>query len=151
MTPATIASAPLAILRAAERLEEQLLSINSATGGEVPLPLHQQLHDGIYTRTVWQPKGTILVAARVRVATTIILDGDQCVAGASETPIRFKGRQILAAAPGRKVVVLAYEDSVCTTCFRTNATSVSEAEREYTDEWAKLQNVRLNSSNLLEN
>lgn len=151
MTPAIISAAPLAILRAAELLEAQLLALNEEIGGEVELPLHQQLHDGIYTRTLWQPKGTILVAAKVRVPTTIILDGDQCVAGASENPIHFKGRQVLAAAPGRKVVVMAFADSVCTVCYRTNAATVAEAEQEYTDEWAKLQNNRSINTNILEN
>lgn len=149
MTLVPIGAAPLEALRAVETLEDQLLGL-AEEEGEVVLPLHQQLHDGIYTRTVWQAAGTILVATRVRVPTTIILDGDQCVAGASDTPIRIRGRHVLAAAPGRKVVVLAYKDSVCTTCFRTEAATVEEAEREYTDEWAKLQNHRLNP-NLLEN
>lgn len=148
MNLTTISQAPIEIIRSAEKLEELLLEMNAVTGGEVLLPIHQQLHDGIYTRTLWQPKGTILVGARVRVPTTLILDGNQCVAGASNEPIHFKGRQVLAAEPGRKVVVLAYEDSVCTICYRTDATTTQEAEREYTDDWARLQHNRLN---LLEN
>lgn len=152
MTPAVLPSGvPPSIIATVERLEKLLVDTTAETGGELVLPLHQQLHAGIYTRTVWQEKGSILVGARVRVPTTIILDGDQCVAGASESPIRFKGRQVLAAEPGRKVVVLAYADSVCTTCFRTDAATVEEAEREYTCEWIMLQNNRLNTSNFLEN
>lgn len=149
MTPAVLAPVSIEVIRLVERLEKQLLE-HAEEGNEHVLSLHQQLHDGIYTRTVWQAKGTILVAARVRVPTTIILDGDQCVAGASDAPIHIRGRHVLAAAPGRKVVVLAYQDSVCTTCFRTEAATVEEAEREYTDEWAKLQNHRL-TTNLLGN
>lgn len=151
MTLDVLCSVPAHIIAAVEEQEALMLQQAAETGTEVELPLHQQLHAGIYTRTVWQPAGTTLVAARVRVPTTVILDGNQWVAGASANAIHFKGRHVLAAEPGRKVHVTAIKDSVCTTCYRTDAATVEEAEREYTEEWTKLQNNRLNTLNILEN
>jgi hypothetical protein len=96
------------------------------------------IHAGIYTRTVSIPKGDTLTGAMIKIPTTLIVSGKVSVYVGNDTPFLLEGYHVLAASAGRKTAFHAHEASELTMFFRTQARTVEEAEREFTDEHEKL-------------
>lgn len=91
------------------------------------------IHAGMYARTIFIPAGTMLTGALIKRATLLILSGNAQAFVGNEI-LNFSGYTILPAAAGRKQVFLAIEDTCLTMIFPSKATTIAEAESEFTDE-----------------
>lgn len=126
-----------------ERALARVRSIESAMMAldQVQMPVHHTIHGGVYTRSVRIPVGVMLAGALIKVPTTIIVNGDVTV-WANDQTMRVRGYRVLVGSVGRKQVFVAHCDTDMTMMFATSATSVDEAEREFTDEWELLMSRR---------
>jgi hypothetical protein len=64
-------------------------------------------------------------------------------------PLELTGYHVLPAAAGRKQALLARADTHLTMIFATRATSVAEAEAEFTDEADRLASRRQGRRNVV--
>lgn len=122
-----------------ERALARVRSVESAMMAldQVQMPVHHTIHGGVYTRSLRMPVGVMLAGALIKVPTTIIVSGDVTV-WANDQTMRVRGYRVLVGSAGRKQVFVAHDDTDLTMMFATSATSVDEAEREFTDEWELL-------------
>lgn len=104
---------------------------------QVPVCTDHVLHAGQYTRTLFMPQGMVITGALVKIPTTLIVQGDVLVSIGDEAR-RLKGYAVLAAAAHRKQAFVALEDTHLTMTFPTQAKTVEEAEREFTDDADRL-------------
>lgn len=100
---------------------------------QVEVVTHHLIHAGVYHRTVMLPAGTLVTGALIKVPTTLTVCGHVTVLIGMEE-VELEGYHILPAAADRKQGFVVHADTVLTMSFRTSATSVDEAEREFTDE-----------------
>lgn len=114
------------------RLENQVLA-----RPQVSLRTDHVLHAGMYARTVCLPPDTVLTGALIKIATTLVISGDVLVFTGGETR-RLVGYHVLAAAASRKQAFIACAETHITMIFPTQATTVEEAEAEFTDEADRL-------------
>jgi hypothetical protein len=115
-------------LAAVRALEAELLA-----GEQVPIRTHHQIHGGIYTRTICIPKGATVTGVLLKIPTTLILCGDVTVFTGSDE-VRVQGYAVFPGSAGRKQAVFAHEDTWASMSFPTQATTVEQAEDEFTDE-----------------
>jgi hypothetical protein len=101
---------------------------------QVPIITHHVLHGGLYTRTIKIPAGVVLTGALVKRTTTLILNGDAWVTRGDDKPARFNGHHVLPASAHRKQAFLAIRDTWLPMSFPTQATTIEQAEEEFTDE-----------------
>ncbi len=101
---------------------------------QVPLETHHVLHGGLYARTIRIPAGVLLTGALVKVATVLIVQGTTLVYIGEDEPLRLEGYTVLPASAGRKQAFLTETEVEMTAIFPTEAKSIEEAEREFTDE-----------------
>jgi hypothetical protein len=113
--------------------EVRALEANLFALPQVAIETHHVLHGGMYARTIVIPANVVLTGALIRVATLLVVDGDVLVHTDGE-PMRLTGRQILPASAGRKQAFVALGETHLTMLFPTRATTVEEAEDEFTDE-----------------
>lgn len=104
-----------------------------------PLPCVTQhtLHSGIYSRTMFMPKGSVAVGVIIQIPTTVIISGKVALYIGEEV-IHIDGYNVIPALGNRKQVAYAIEDSYATLVFKTEATTVEEAEQEMTIEYNRL-------------
>ena len=100
---------------------------------QVDISTHHVLHGGMYARTVQIRAGVMIVGVLIKVPTTIIVNGDVSVYLGDQT-VRLTGYNVLPASPHRKQAFMAHEDTMLTMVFATNATTIEQAEDEFTDE-----------------
>lgn len=100
---------------------------------QVPLVTTHTIHGGIYSRTVTIPAGVTITGALIKIATTLIISG-KVRAFVGEETIELQGYNVIAASAGRKQAFLAIDDTNLTMLFATNATTIEQAENEFTDE-----------------
>lgn len=103
----------------------------------VSFKTEHHLHAGVYSRTVYVPKGCIAVGLTIRVPTQLIGCGHFRITDGGVTQ-EFKGFHIFDGAAGRRAAVYAIENSAFTMFFSTEAKTVEEAENEFTDEPERL-------------
>ena len=114
---------------------------------QVEIPIEHFIHNGVYSRTCKVPKGVMIAGAFLKVATTVIISGD-CLVSFGLEPKRIIGHAVLRGEAGRRQLFTGIEDTYITMCFKTNAKTVEEAEREMTDESILLTNHREELNNL---
>lgn len=100
---------------------------------QVPIETLHSIHAGVYTRTVTIPAGVLITGVLIRIPTTLIVQGDTTVFLGDGTT-RLQGYHVLHAAANRKQAFFAHEDTNLTMIFQTSATTVEEAEEEFTEE-----------------
>lgn len=100
---------------------------------QVAIATHHVLHGGMYTRTIRIPAGVMLTGALIKVATTLVVNGDVTVY-LGDASVRVHGYNVLAASANRKQAFYAHADTYLTMSFATAAKTVEEAEAEFTDE-----------------
>lgn len=98
-------------------------------------------HAGMYARTIMVPAGAMITGALIKIPTLLILSGDASVIIDGEE-VRISGYGVIPAAAGRKQVFLAHSDTYLTMVFATSATTIEEAEMEFTDEFDLLGSRR---------
>jgi len=104
---------------------------------QVPIRTEHILHAGLYARTVFVPAGVIITGVLIKIPTLLIVHGDALVyiGGAS---LRLEGYNVVPAAAGRRQVFVADSDLHLTMLFASDAASVDQAERQFTDEFEQL-------------
>jgi hypothetical protein len=104
---------------------------------QIPLDTQHVIHAGMYARTITIPAGVAITGALIKRATLLIVSG-HAIMTLCDGAVTIEGYQVIPASAGRKQAFFAYEDTTLTMIFPTRATSVDEAEREFTDEHERL-------------
>lgn len=97
------------------------------------LATHHTLHAGLYTRTVKLSAGQVVTGALIKVATTLTVCGDVTVF-IGDQAVKLTGYNVIPASAGRKQAFIAHSDTWLTMAFVTDASTVEQAEDEFTDE-----------------
>lgn len=108
---------------------------------QVELPTQHNLHAGMYARTVTVPAGMAITGALIKIPTILVVNGHCEVFTGAETVV-LNGHHVIQASANRKQVFLAHTDTHLTMLFPTAATTVEQAENEFTDDADMLQTRR---------
>lgn len=100
-------------------------------------PIDSYIHGEIYTRTMFLPKGVMIIGALIKIPTTVIVSGN-CVVSDGINVVNLEGYSTLMGAPNRRSIFYAIEDTYVTMLCKVKATTIKEAEKEFTDEWELL-------------
>lgn len=100
---------------------------------QVAIATAHHFHAGLYARTIRIPAKVVITGALIKIPTLLTLSGHATVLIGDES-IDLQGYHVLPAQAGRKQVFLAHSDTDLTMIFATKATTVEEAEAEFTDE-----------------
>lgn len=95
------------------------------------------IHAGVYSRTIFVPAGAVVVGLTIKVPTQLICAGRFQLTDGTETR-EFDGFHVLDGSAGRRAAVVALSDCAFTMLFATQATTVEEAEAEFSDEPERL-------------
>ena len=95
------------------------------------------LHAGMYTRTVRLPPDTVCAAVLIKVPTVLILVGT-CEVWSDDEVIYAQGYSVLPGSKGRKIAFVTRSEVCMSMMFPTTATTVDEAQKQFTDEYALL-------------
>jgi hypothetical protein len=131
--PRLIPSTPKELIERIRKFEDKALE-----EPQVDLKIKQSIHAGIYSRSISLKCGTLVTGALIKIETNLITSGDLLMLTDVGNSIRLTGYNCLQAEANRKQVFYAYDNSNITMYFKTNATTFSEAEKEFTDEYEKL-------------
>jgi hypothetical protein len=113
---------------------------------QVPIATEHTFHAGIYARTIMIPAGVMLTGALIKIATVLIVSGNAIVYMDGE-PSEVAGYVVLAASAGRKQAFVALSDTYLTMAFPTDAETIDQAEREFTDEFDLLMSRHVGARN----
>lgn len=100
---------------------------------QVEIATRHVFHAGMYARTICIPAGVLLTGVFIRIPTLLVFSGHATVFVGSAA-IELSGHHVLPASAGRKQAFLAHADTELTMLFPTAATTVEEAESQFTDE-----------------
>lgn len=89
------------------------------------------LHAGIYTRTIFIPKGIVITGCLTKIPVTLVLSGDLCVYVGKDEVKRYVGHNVVPAMAGRKQIFYANEHSYVSMSFKTSANNIHQAEEEF--------------------
>jgi hypothetical protein len=95
------------------------------------------ISNSVYVRTAYLPPHLIATNVLIKIPTTIIAVGDLTITGSNRVDI--KGHKIIKAQANRKNIIVTRGYSVITMFFKTEATDVIEAEKEFTDDFSVLK------------
>lgn len=104
---------------------------------QIEIPTRSFLHAGIYCRSCLVPKGGVIAGALIKIPTVLFVSGD-CTFTIGGKSVRLRGPRIFRASPGRRQFFVAHEDTLISMSFATKAKTLSECEREFTDEYEQL-------------
>lgn len=108
---------------------------------QVDIPTDHLLHAGMYARTICIPANVVMTGALIKRATILIVHGD-CSVFTGEHVRRLTGYCVLQGCAGRKQIFRTYTETHMTMLFPTRATTVEQAEEEFTDEAHRLLSRR---------
>lgn len=110
--------------------EEQLAKVPGAKFGDMDeCPLTHEFADGVYVRTIFIPKGMIIVGKIHRHShPNFLLKGDVSVVTESGGIQRIKAPMAMISPAGTKRVVFTHEDTVWTTVHVTEETDLAKIE-----------------------
>lgn len=101
---------------------------------QLALQTEHYFADGMYCRTLFRPKGALIVGKiHKQEHFYIVVFGDVTVtcAGMRE---RVQGFKVFTSRPGTKRAVYAHEDSLCLTVHRTNETDIEKLDEILVEE-----------------
>jgi hypothetical protein len=125
-----------ATVQALSRVQDEMLKLPQAE-----IPTEHVIHGGMYARTVRLPQDAVISGALIKVPTMLTVNGHAMVfVGDGWTELY--GYNVFPASAGRKQLFVALGPVEITMVFPTKATTVDEAEREFTDEFELLQTRR---------
>lgn len=113
---------------------------------QIGLNTQHFFHGGIYRRVVLLPAGAEMVGVLIKIPTTVIVLGDAFVW--IEDGWRHVGNEVLMASAGRKQHFLANEDTHIHMLFPSQAQTVDDVEREFSDNFADLLSRRLDAGEI---
>jgi hypothetical protein len=125
---------PSAIRAQIRGVTEQLLAL----ADKREFPVEHTLIEGVYTRTLHIPKGSLLVGKiHLKECVNIVAKGDLSVL--TETGMgRFKAGHVAVSGPGIQKLGYAHEDTVFVNVFRTDETDIEKIEAQVaTTEYAE--------------
>jgi len=97
---------------------------------QIPLEVTHVFSDGLYSRTMRIPKGTLLTGAIHRRAhLSVVLQGRISVYTETGTE-QYEAPCLFSSPPGTKRVGYAHTDTIWVTVHATQATTVKDAEAE---------------------
>lgn len=108
---------------------------------QVEIETMHLIHAGMYQRTIKIPAGVMITGVLIKTATSLIVSGN-CHVFIGDEVLHLSGYHILPASAGRKQAFVALSDTYLTMSFATQATSVEQAEQEFTDEVELLMSRR---------
>jgi hypothetical protein len=129
----TIAERRIAAMRPEAIDLVRRLEGEASTLPQVRIETTHTFHAGLYARTVRIPAGSMITGTLIKIPTLLIFQGDALVY-LGDGHVRLKGYHVLEASAGRKQVFVAHADTWLTMVFATTATTVEDAETEFTDE-----------------
>lgn len=109
---------------------------------------HHAIHGGMYARTISIKAGVMLTGAYIKVPTMLVINGDVTVFADNES-FRLTGFHAIPASAGRKQAFIAHEDTAMTMLFTTDATTVEDAENQFTDEADQLMSRNEDAKNFI--
>lgn len=115
-------------LEGVRRIETLVRSVE-----QLEIPTEHVLHAGMYARTIRVPAGTVFTSVLIKIATLVVIHGDAEVF-TGDGWIAIGGYGVMAGGAFRKQVYVARSGVEMTMVFPTQAQTVDEAEREFTDE-----------------
>lgn len=127
---------PRAIARVAD-LEKVILG-----RPQIGIRTHHVLHAGMYARTITIPAGVVLTGALVKRSTMLVISGDALVSRGDDDGLRITGTVVIPASAWRKQAFVANADTTVTMMFPTQATTIEQAEAEFTDDTDVLMSRR---------
>lgn len=134
MIPAIAASLPSLASMTNEAIDKvRRLEAALSHAPQVPLKTDHVIHGGMYARTIRIPAGAMLTGALIKLPTVLVVSGECSVFTGGDT-IKLRGYHVIPASAVRKQVFLAHADTDLTMLFPSKATTVEEAEAEFTDE-----------------
>jgi hypothetical protein len=101
---------------------------------QTPIETQHVFHAGLYARTVMIPAGHMITGALIKIPTILIVSGNAVMYGADGS-VEVSGYTVFSASAGRKQAMVALTDTHLTMLFPTEAKTVDEAERAFTDEF----------------
>lgn len=107
---------------------------------QTPVKVFHFLHAGVYVRTLVIPADQVSIGCVVKRDTVLVISGDVSVwlgenPDNMEQEIRhFEGHVVLSGKAGRQQIFRTFAETTITMTFATDAKTVEEAEREFTDE-----------------
>lgn len=104
---------------------------------QIPVHTDHFIHAGVYVRTITLAGGVRLMGAYIKVPTVLIVSGQTRVF-TGENWIELDGYNIIPALAGRKQIFETISETNITMIFHTDATTVEQAEEEFTDEFQLL-------------
>ena len=126
VAPFSLGENPLATRAAIERRKEEML----ASPDRVELPFTESLEHGLYTRTLFIPKGCELVGKIHRKpCVNIVAKGDITIM--TETGLlRVQAGYSVTSPAGIQKIGYAHEDTVFINVFRTDVTDITMIEKD---------------------
>lgn len=109
------------------------LEAETAKQPQVHIETQHSFHAGMYARTICIPAGVVIVGAFIKIPTILIFAGDAIVY-TGEGAQHWKGYFQMNSPKDRKLSFVANQPSFLTMLFVTSATTVEEAEEEFTSE-----------------
>lgn len=104
---------------------------------QIDVKTQHHLHAGVYSRTIFIPKGTLIIGVEMQCATQLVQYGSGCFTDGNGTK-ELHGYVVMEGAPHRQCAFLAYEDTWATMFFATKATTIEEAEKEFCSDPSQL-------------
>ena len=118
------------------------------------LPVKHDLKDGLYTREIFMPKGTLVVSfIHKQNHPSFFLSGEMSVLNDKGEVERIKAPMKVMTEIGTQRVAYMHEDCVWVCVYRTDKETIEEAEKDaFTDDFRELpEHVILNSKLLEQN
>lgn len=109
------------------------LESRQMSGAQVPIRTDHLIHGGMYHRTIMLSAGVVLTGALLKISTVLTIYGRVTVF-TGDDEITLSGFHVVPGSAGRKTAFIAHADTWMTMSFPTSATTVEQAESEFTDE-----------------
>jgi hypothetical protein len=107
---------------------------------QVKLDFEHVLHGGMYARTVRLAARVAITSVLIKIPTVIVVNG-LCRVFADKW-FDLEGFNVIPASDGRKMIYITAAPTQITMFFPSNAETVEEAEKEFTDEYEDLLSER---------
>jgi hypothetical protein len=104
------------------------------------MPLKHHIKDGIYTREIFMPKGMLVLSFIHKVNhPSFFLSGEMSIITDKAEIKRIKAPMVVQTEIGTQRVAYMHEDCVWVCTYRTDASTVEEAEKElFTEDYNEL-------------
>jgi hypothetical protein len=118
---------------------------------EESMPLKHHIKDGIYTREIFMPKGMLVLSFIHKTNhPSFFMSGDMSVITDTGEVKRIKAPMVVHTDIGTQRIAYMHEDTVWVCTYRTDATTVEDAEKEvYTEDFRELPKYVIDKNKLL--